>query len=244
MKAMVLAAGLGTRLRPLTNSLPKPLLSLGPHPLLVWNLLLLRKHGIADVIMNLHYLGEQIQHAIGDGSQWGLKVTYSFEPVLLGTGGGVKQAEPFFEGEPFLVINGDTIFDLNLSAVIAHHREAEAIATMVLRDDPDVDQWGVIETDAQGQVLRINGNGRPASQDGEYVVRRMFAGIHVVDPFLLRHVPEGVPYSIIDAYVLWLERGASVSSYLLTGYWSDVGTPQRYAQVQQDFDFGRIRLPA
>ncbi len=243
MKAMVLAAGLGTRLRPLTESLPKPLLPLGPHPLLVWNLLLLRQHGITEVMINLHYLGEQIRTAIGDGSRWGVNVLYSVEPVLLGTGGGLKQAEYFFEGEPFLVVNGDTVFTLDLSALIAHHRRAEAVATMVLRDDPDAEQWGVIETDRHGRVLTINGKGRSASVPGTAIARRMFAGIHVIDPFLLRHVPSGVPSSIIDAYVLWLERGAMVSSYLLRGYWSDVGTPIRYAQVQQDFESGLLRLP-
>jgi len=243
MKAMVLAAGLGTRLRPLTNSLPKPLLSLGSYSLLVWNLLLLRKHCITDIMINLHYLGEQIQAIIGDGSQWGLHVSYSVEPVLLGTGGGLKQVEPFFEGEPFLVVNGDTIFDLDLSAMIAHHRQADAIATMVLRDDPDVEQWGVIKTDPQDRVLTITGRGRSVSAASEAMIQRMFAGIHVIDPVLLRHIPQGVPSSIIDAYVLWLERGAMVSSYLLTGYWSDVGTPERYAQIQQDFDSGLLRLP-
>ncbi len=243
MKAMVLAAGFGTRLRPLTNSLPKPLLPLGPHPLLVWNLLLLRKHGISEVMINLHYLGEQIQAIIGDGSQWGLHVTYSVEPVLLGTGGGLKQVESFFEGEPFLVVNGDTVFDLDLSAMIAHHRQADAIATMALRDDSDVEQWGVIETDSQDRVLTITGRGQSASVAREAMIRRMFAGIHVIDPVLLRHIPQGVPSSIIDAYVLWLERGAMVSSYLLTGYWSDVGTPERYAQIQQDFDSGLLCLP-
>lgn len=243
MKAMVLAAGFGTRLRPLTNSLPKPLLPLGPHPLLVWNLLLLRKHGISEVMINLHYLGEQIQAIIGDGSQWGLHVTYSVEPVLLGTGGGLKQVESFFEGEPFLVVNGDTVFDLDLSAMIAHHRQADAIATMVLRDDSEVEQWGVIETDPQDRVLTITGRGQSASVAREAMIRRMFAGIHVIDPVLLRHIPQGVPSSIIDAYVLWLERGAMVSSYLLTGYWSDVGTPERYTQIQQDFDSGLLCLP-
>ncbi len=243
MKAMVLAAGLGNRLRPLTNSLPKPLLPLGPHSLLVWNLLLLRKHGISEVMINLHYLGEQIQAIIGDGSQWGLHVTYSVEPVLLGTGGGLKQVESFFEGEPFLVVNGDTVFDLDLSAMIAHHLQADAIATMVLRDDSDVEQWGVIETDPQDRVLTITGRGQSASVAREAIIQRMFAGIHVIDPVLLRHIPQGVPSSIIDAYVLWLERGAMVSSYLLTSYWSDVGTPERYAQIQQDFDSGLLRLP-
>ncbi len=243
MKAMVLAAGLGTRLRPLTNSLPKPLLPLGPHPLLVWNLLLLRQYGLTEVMINLHYRGNQIQDAIGDGQQWGLKVSYSVESVLLGTGGALKQVEPFFEDKPFLVINGDTIFDLDLCALMTHHRQANAIATMVLRDDPNVEQWGVLETDAQGHVLTINGKGRPPSSGEKTLSRRMFAGIHVIDPFLLRHIPPGVPSSIIDAYVLWLERGATVSSFPLTGYWSDVGTPERYAQVQQDFDSGLLRLP-
>jgi len=243
MKAMVLAAGLGTRLRPLTNSLPKPLLPLGPHSLLVWNLLLLRKHGVTEIMINLHYLGEQIQAVIGNGQELGLKVSYSTEPVLLGTGGGLKQVEPFFEGEPFLVINGDTIFDLDLSALISHHRQADAIATMVVRDDPDVEKWGVLETDVQGQVLTIIGKGRPNSRDEGTLTRRMFAGIHVIDPVLLRHIPAGVPSSIIEAYVLWLERDAMVSSYPLAGYWSDVGTPDRYAQVQHDFDSGLLRLP-
>lgn len=243
MKAMVLAAGLGTRLRPLTNSIPKPLLPLGPYPLLVWNLLLLRKHGITEVMMNLHYLGNKIQSTIGDGTQWGLNVSYSSESVLLGTGGGLKQVETFFEDQPFLVINGDTIFDLDLSVLITHHFQADCIATMVLRDDPDVEHWGVIETDSKDRVLTIKGKGKPASVEEGSISRRMFAGIHVIDPFLMRHIPYGVPSSIIDAYVLWLERGATVSSFPLTGYWSDVGTPERYTQVQQDFHSGRICLP-
>ena len=243
MKAMVLAAGFGTRLRPLTDSIPKPLLPLGPYPLLVWNILLLRKHGITQVMMNLHYLGEQIQKAIGDGNQWGMQISFSNEPVLLGTGGAIKEVESFFDGEPFFVIYGDTIFDLDLSAVMTHHNQAKAIATMVLRDDPDLDQWGVIETNTAGHVVTINGKGRSVGGCSNPLVRRMFAGIHVIDPFLLRHVPQGITSSIIDAYVHWLERGAMVSSYPLFGYWSDVGTPTRYAQVQRDFESGILHLP-
>lgn len=243
MKAMVLAAGLGTRLRPLTDFVPKPLLPLGPYPLLVWNILLLRKHGITHVMMNLHYLGEQIQKIIGDGSQWGMQISFSNEPVLLGTGGGIKGVESFFDGESFLVVNGDTIFDLDLSAVVTHHSQADAIATMVLREDSNVDQWGVVETNAAGHVMTINGKGRPSDGYSYSLARRMFAGIHVIDPRLLRHVPQGISSSIIDAYVHWLERGAMVSSYPLFGYWSDVGTPTRYAQVQRDFESGILHLP-
>ena len=159
MKAMVLAAGLGTRLRPLTASLPKPLLPLGPHPLLVWNLLLLRQYGIKDVMINLHHLGERIRQALGDGSQWHMRIVYSHEPVLLGTGGGIKRVEEFFQDGPFLVLNGDTVATLDLSQLVAHHHSEGALATMVLRDDPEVERWGVVETDHHDRVLRIHGKG-------------------------------------------------------------------------------------
>lgn len=243
MKAMVLAAGLGIRLRPLTDSTPKPLLPLGPYPLLMWNLLLLRQHGVEDVMINLHYLGKQIQQTLGDGSQWRMHLSYSYEPVLLGTGGGIKRVEEFFEGSPFLVLNGDTIVDLDLSRLIECHRKKEALATMALRDDPAVERWGVIETDEDDRVLRIHGKGRTAGEDKVPPLRRMFAGVHVLDPFMLRHVPQGGCSSIIDAYVWWLERGAMVAGYVFFGYWSDVGTPERYAQVQRDVEAGIVKIP-
>lgn len=242
MKAMVLAAGLGSRLRPITESTPKPLLPLGPYPLVVWNLFLLRKHGISEVMINLHYLGEQIQQALGDGSQWRMRLSYSHESALLGTGGGLKQVEPFFEGEPFLVLNGDTVADIDVSRLIVHHHNTKALATMALRDDADVEQWGVIETDRNNRILRINGKGRPARAMDGPLSRRMFAGIQVIDPCLLGPVPFGVCSSIIDAYVLWLERGATIAGYVFSGYWSDVGTPERYAQVQQDVEAGLFNI--
>ncbi len=243
MKAMVLAAGLGLRLRPLTDSVPKPLLPLGPYPLLVWNLLLLRRHGVRNVMINLHHLGEQIRRTLGDGSQWRMHLSYSHESVLLGTGGGIKRVEGFFDGHPFLVLNGDTITDLDVSGLVAHHRNQEALATMVLRDDPDVERWGVIETDEADRVLRIHGSGRVAREDDPPPSRRMFAGVHVIEPSLLRHVPREGCSSIIDAYVWWLERGAMIAGHVFSGYWSDVGTPERYAQVQRDLDAGIINVP-
>lgn len=243
MKAMVLAAGLGIRLRPLTESVPKPLLPVGPYPLLVWNLLLLRRHGIEHVMINLHYLGEQIRQTLGDGSHWNMHLSYSHEPVLLGTGGGIKHVEEFFDDGPFLVLNGDTIVDLDLSQLVARHRKKEALATMALRDDHNVEHWGVVETDKDDRVLRICGKGCVANKDDVLLCRRMFAGVHVLDPCMLRHVPRGGSSSIIDAYVWWLERGAMVAGYVFSGYWSDVGTPQRYAQVQRDVEAGIINVP-
>ena len=137
-----------------------------------------------------------------------MHLSYSHEPVLLGTGGGIKRVEEFFDDGPFLVLNGDTIADLDVSRLVVYHRKQEALATMVLRDDPDVDRWGVVETDKDDRVLRIQGKGYTAQESDVAPYRRMFAGVHVLDPCMLRHVPRGGASSIIDAYTWWLERGA------------------------------------
>jgi NDP-sugar pyrophosphorylase family protein len=239
MKAMILAAGLGTRLRPLTDTLPKPLLPVAGRPLIVWNLLLLRRHGITEVIVNLHHLGHLIEQALGDGASLGMTIAYSREAALLGTGGGLKQAGPFFGGEAFVVLNGDTLFELDLGAMTAAHRRSGAVATMALREDPDPDRWGAVEVDDAGRVVRIGGRGRAA---GGRTVKRMFAGIHVMHPRLLADVPAGRESSIIDAYVRAIQAGDMVGEYGLPGYWSDVGTPERYAQAQRDAEAGLIDL--
>jgi NDP-sugar pyrophosphorylase family protein len=241
MKAMILAAGLGTRLRPLTNAIPKPLLPVGGTPLIVWNLLLLKRHGFCDVVINLHHLGPMIEQAVGNGSKFGLRIVYSREPMILGTGGGIKQAEPYFSGEPVLVLNGDTLFELNLDALSAFHRTRNAAATLVLREDPDATRWGLVEVGADGRIVRITGKGLSISGP---TTPRMFAGIHILSPRLLRDVPKGVASSIIDPYVAAIERGETVLGYDLRGYWSDVGTTERYAQVEHDVRAGLISLEA
>ncbi len=142
MKAMILAAGLGTRLRPLTNTIPKPLLPIAGTPLIVWNLLLLKQHGFRDVVINLHHLGPMIEQALGNGSRYGLRIIYSREPAILGTGGGIKRAEPHFSGESVLVLNGDTLVELDLGALCAFHQQRDAVATLVLRKDPEAAQVG------------------------------------------------------------------------------------------------------
>jgi NDP-sugar pyrophosphorylase family protein len=239
MKAMILAAGLGTRLRPLTNTIPKPLLPIAGTALIVWNLLLLKRHGFHDVIINLHHLGPMIEQALGNGSKYGLRIYYSHEPVILGTGGGIKQAEPNFSGEPVLVVNGDTLFELDLEALAAFHQRHRAAATLVLRTDPDAARWGVIEIDSDDRIVRILGRGKG---DTRSTKPRMFAGIHILTPRLLRDVPKGKASSIIDAYVAAIQRDEAVVGYELTGYWSDVGTPERYAQAEHDATSGLIRL--
>jgi NDP-sugar pyrophosphorylase family protein len=242
MRAMILAAGLGTRLRPLTDTIPKPLLPIAGRPLIVWNLLLLRRYGITAVIINLHHLGHLIEKALGDGSQFGMRISYSPEPILLGTGGGLKQAEPFFDGRPFLVLNGDTLVDVDLGALMRFHDDRKALATMVVRDDPDADRWGPVELNAQEQIVRINGRGR--SYDNACTATKMFAGIHLMHPRLLLDVPEGRASSIIDPYVREIERGEAVYGFSMDGYWSDIGTPERYRRAQRDAEAGVVSLAA
>ena len=160
---MILAAGLGTRLRPLTNTIPKPLLPIAGTPLIVWNLLLLKRHGFHDVVINLHHLGPMIEQAFGNGSRYGLRIIYSHEPVILGTGGGLKQAEPHFSGESVLVLNGDTLVELDLGALCAFHQQRDAVATLVLRKDPEAARWGLVEMDSDNRIVRITGRGRTES---------------------------------------------------------------------------------
>src|SRR5574339_386662 len=159
MKAMILAAGLGTRLRPLTNTMPKPLLPVAGTPLIVWNLLLLKRHGFREVIINLHHLGPMIEQALGNGSKYGLRIWYSQEPVILGTGGGIKQAEPYFSGEPVLILNGDTLVEIDLDELCAFHHEQRAAATLVLRPDPEAARWGLVEVEQGHRIVRITGRG-------------------------------------------------------------------------------------
>lgn len=242
MKAMILAAGLGTRLRPLTDTIPKPLLPVGGVPLIVWNLLLLRAGGIREVIINLHYLGLMIEETLGDGSRWDMRITYSHEVELLGTGGGLKATEWFFGGQPFFVMNGDTLIDLDLRAFLDFHDLQGGVATLVLRDDPQAVQWGAVETDAQDRILRINGQGIEECVSKRAVTSRMFAGVHILHPSILDEAPTGKPFSIIDSYTRALAGGSRLLGFVHTGYWSDIGTVERYTQAQTDVEAGLIAL--
>jgi NDP-sugar pyrophosphorylase family protein len=240
MKAMVLAAGLGVRLRPLTDRTPKPLLPIAGRPLLVWNLLLLKRHGITDVLVNLHHLGDQIVQAIGDGTRFGLRVAYSHEPELQGTGGGIRQAAPFLKDKPFLVLNGDTLSACDLAGLIAAHRAGKALATLALREDPAAATWGPVTVDAGLRILQING--KPPRPTGDPPNRPcMFAGIHVMEPAVLDAIPPG-PGSIIDVYHALIGKGLVLRGWRMSGYWSDIGTRERYEQAERDAAEGRLTI--
>lgn len=241
MKAMVLAAGLGMRLRPLTETTPKPLLPIAGRPILVWNLLLLKRHGIADVIVNLHHLGEQIVQAIGDGSRLGMRVAYSHEPEIQGTGGGIRQAAPLLKNGPFLVLNGDTLSACDLTGLIAAHRAGKALATLALREDPEATRWGPVTVDAGSRILQINGAPPLAPQAKPLSAPCMFAGIHVMAPAILDAIPPG-PGSIIDVYHALLGKGLALRGWRMNGYWSDIGTRERYEQAERDAVEGRLAI--
>lgn len=242
MKAMILAAGLGTRLRPLTEATPKPLLPIGGTPLIVWNLLLLRAGGIREVMINLHYLGSMIESALGDGSRWNMRIRYSHEPELLGTGGGLKRVENFFEGQSFLVMNGDTLIDLDLAALQESHHSQGGMATLVVRDDPHAVQWGAVESDAQGLILRINGHGRDRVGSPPVAHLRMFAGVQILHPSILAEASTGKAFSVIDSYTHALAGGSRLLGFVHDGYWSDIGTMERYSQAQADVEAGLMAL--
>ena len=239
MKAMILAAGLGTRLRPLTDQFPKPLLPIADRPLIEYTLLLLRKYGVTDVVINLHYQGEKIIQALGDGSRWGMKIRYSEEPEILGTGGGIKKVAALLSESPFFVINSDILVEINLDKLVEFHLRKKAAATLALREDPEVDSWGSIGIDSGDRIRQFLG--QPDCAAGA-LTKRMFTGVHVMDPRVLSYIPDGGFCSIIDVYIQMIRKGERLVGYPLKGYWTDIGTLERYRKAQEDFRRGTARL--
>ncbi len=223
MKAMILAAGLGTRLRPLTLTRPKPLVEVAGRPLIAYNLLLLRRHGIRDVIINLHHCGELVRTTLGDGSTYGLHITYSPEDPLLDTGGAIKNVEPALRGEEdFLILNGDTVIDLPLDQLLAAHTARRATATLVLRRDPQQARYGVIEVDAHDRIRRFLG--RPESI-AEPVTPLMFAGAHVLSHRVFAYMPGVRSFSITrETYPAMLAAGEPLYGMRYQGFWQVIDT--------------------
>ena len=218
MKAMVLCAGFGTRLRPLTDKVPKPLVPLCGVPLLRYNFALLKNAGVREIVVNTHHLGEAMEEGarrIARELSIYLHVSRE-EKHILGTGGGVRRAESLLGKGTFFLLNGDMIFDVDLAAALAAHRKAGAAATMVLAHYPRGATYGAVEVDADLNVRRIAGRGASPSPS----LRKMhFTGVHVLEPELIARLPaegesdinrtayvhgphDGIDRSVIDARVL------------------------------------------
>lgn len=241
MRAMILAAGLGTRLRPLTNTVPKALVPVAGRPLIEYGLLFLKSHGIEDVVINLHHLGEKISAALGDGSVYGLRITYSPEASVLGTGGGIKKAQAFLDGETFVVLNCDTILDLDLGALLAAHRQNHATATLVLRPDPEAARYGILETDAGGRIRRFLG--QPA-EVSEPLSAFMFTGLQVLEPRIFDFMSEGKTFgTTVETYPQMLRTGEPLYGFIHTGPWMVVDDAAGMARATQAIISGTLRLP-
>ncbi|MCS6926489.1 MAG: NDP-sugar synthase [Candidatus Binatia bacterium] len=240
MRAMILAAGFGTRLQPLTHRLPKALIPVAGRPLIEYGLLFLKSHGIAEVVINLHHLGEQIRTALGDGRRYGLRITYSCEEQLLETGGGIKQAQPFLDGDTFVVLNCDTIIDLDLEALVAVHRRTRAVATLVLRPDTDAVRYGLVETDASHRIRRLRGY--PPAVEGP-LFPYMFTGLQVLEPRVFAFMPAEKPFSTTrELYPRMLHAGEPLFGYIHTGPWMVVDDAEGMRRATHALLSGQVRL--
>jgi mannose-1-phosphate guanylyltransferase len=230
---MVLAAGFGTRLGALTHERPKPMLPVCGTPLVEWAVRWLRHHGIRDVVVNLHHLGEQIEATLGDGTALGMRVRYTHEEgQILGTGGGLRNARPLLDdgsGREIVVVNAKILVDLDLAQVLALHRRRASEATMVLRADPNAARWGSLRIGADDRIVELLTRRR----DGEELLHAgdplMFTGIHVLSPrFLDRIPPEGEQCVIRTAYRELFDEGGALHAFETRGYWWEHSTPARY----------------
>jgi len=233
---MILAAGMGNRLRPLTDRMPKPLIEVGGQPLIAYPLALVRAAGITDVVINLHHLGAQLRDALGDGSRYGVSIRYSEEDPILDTGGGIKRAEPLLGANRFVVLNSDTICDVDLRDVIAWHSARGALATMVLRPDREAaTRYGVIEIDRTARIRRFLGQPREVA---EPLTPLMFAGIHVFEPDVFAFMDEGRFGINALTYPRLLAAGRPLYGYRFDGYWRVLDTHPGLAEGRWELGSG------
>ena len=230
MKAVILAGGEGTRLRPLTLTLPKPVVPVVDRPFLRHQLDLLATIGVREIVFSVAYRPERIQAVFGDGSPFGVRIHYAVEETPLGTGGAVKNALPFLD-ETTIVLNGDVLTDADLPAVVARHQATQASATLVLTPVPNPAAYGLVETDRDGRVTRFLEKPDPA----QITTDTINAGIYVLETKVLELIPPGVNHSIERAFFpALLARGDRVTGFVHRGYWIDIGTPEKYLQVHRD----------
>ena len=234
-----MAGGSGSRLRPLTVARPKPMVPIVNKPVMEHILTLLKRHGIDDVIVTLQFMAPAIQNYFGEGEAFGVKIRYSIEETPLGTAGSVKLAQEFLD-EPFLVISGDAVTDINLTDLIAFHQSKQALATLTLYRVPNPLEYGAVVTDADGRATEFIE--KPSW--GEVNSDTVNTGIYVLDPAVLeRFNPEQVFDFSQDLFPLLLKQGAPLYGYVASGYWCDVGDHATYVRANADFLSGKVQLP-
>ncbi len=239
-KAMVLAAGLGTRLRPLTDLISKPMAPIVNRPVMEHIIKLLAKHGFTDIVCNLHYFPDEIKNHFRDGSKWGVNIVYSFEEELLGTAGGVKKVEDFFQGQTFLVISGDALTDINLSRAHDFHKEKKGVTTLVLAEVEDTSQFGVVLLDDEKRIRGFQE--KPLS--GEAKSNLANSGIYFFEPDIFKYMPpRGQFYDFgKNLFPDLLEKDIPYYGYKHSKYWNDVGSLDEYQMGNFDALEGKVKV--
>ena len=245
MKALVLAAGKGERLRPLTESIPKPMLELGGRPLIHYALMMLKRAGITQVAINVHHLAGQIETGLRMGHELGLEITYAPETVLLGTGGPLLGLRGFFGSEPFVVANSDTVMDLDLGAMIGFHRERGSIATFALHRPPDMSAYSQLEIDRDGRLRRMRlmtaGRGGgfedfPAAPPSVSTEAYMFCGLYICEPQVHDWMPQALPFSSMKGlFAPMVARGMPLFGYVHRGLFRTVDDLATYQKLKREF---------
>lgn len=238
MKAVIMAGGKGTRLRPLTCNRPKPMVPLGNRPMMEHIAVLLKQHHFNEVMATLFYLPEAIREYFGDGSRWGMSFRYFIEETPLGTAGSVKNGEAFLN-ETFLVISGDTLTDIDLGAAVRFHREKGAAATLVLTKVSNPLEYGVVITDQEGRIRRFLE--KPGW--GEVFSDTVNTGIYILEPKIFDYFEKGQVFDFSkDLFPKLLAGGEPLYGFVAPGYWSDIGNLEQYRQAHYDILTGQARV--
>ncbi|HUP28271.1 MAG TPA: NDP-sugar synthase [Chloroflexia bacterium] len=239
MKAVILVGGEGTRLRPLTNNRPKPLIPLVNRPFLDHVLHLLKTHGIDDVVLAMSYLSENFEQAYGDGSHLGLRLTYVREEQPMGTGGAIKNVESHLApGETFLVFNGDVLTDIDLTDMLNLHRGSGSSCTISLTPVDDPSSYGVVDLDDAGRIQRFTEKPKREEATSNWIN----AGTYVLEPEALGFIPEGQHYMVERGlFPTLLAEGKPLYGYKTGAYWMDIGTPAKYLQAHADLLAERLK---
>lgn len=241
MKGIIIAGGAGTRLRPLTYSRPKPLIPVVNRPFLEYQVALLKRHGIDEIIFCTNYMADKIAAHFGDGSAFGVKMQYAIEETPLGTAGAIRNAQELAGRDTLVVLNGDVLTDFDLSSILKFHRQKKALVTLTLKEVPSPSPYGVIITDEDGRVREFREPSEAqkkalaANPDVEQTgVDYINAGIYVMEPEALDAIPTGRPVSVErETYPKLLADGAPIYATARDGYWLDIGRPEQYRQATE-----------
>lgn len=230
MKALLLAGGRGTRLRPLTDSIPKPMVPIMGRPLLEKTILNLKKSGVDEVIISTCYKSDYIRNHIGNGEKLGIKVNYICEDLPLGTGGAIKNSEKFFN-DTFIILNSDIVSNIPYDRFIKYHKQKHAHVSIAMTEVEDPSQYGVIEFDNDNYIRAFKEKPKKGETDSKWIN----AGIYIFEPEILNEIPENRIVSIEkDTYPLLLNKGYKMAAYKYSDYWLDIGTLKKYFQAHID----------